>query len=78
MEQQFNIVLNPDEIKATETFQNLTSIQKKIHLNRNSRMRIQNALNIALNRGLDVWVKQTNGSFFHVSIVKELYKIKSC
>lgn len=72
-----NITIHSDEIKATETFKALSPIQQKINLNRNSRIAIQNGVNIALNRGLEVWEKQTNGSHFHIQIVKELFKIKS-
>lgn len=79
MNESSNIVIHTDEIKATETFKSLSKIQQKIRLNRNSRIAIQNGVNIALNRGLEVWEKQTNGSHFHVEVVKELYKIKkSC
>ena len=76
MKQSSNISIQFDEIKATEAFGKLTRIQKKIFINRNSRMRIQNGVNVALNIGLNAWKSRTNGSFFHVSVVEELYKIK--
>ena len=79
MKEASNIVIQYDDIKATDAFKSLSPIQRKINLNRNSRIAIQNGLNVALNRGLEVWQNQTNGSWFHVQIVTELFKIKkSC
>lgn len=76
MEGQSNIIITSDEIKSTKAFQSLSLIQQKINMNRNSRIAIQNGVNVALNRGLDLWKEQTNGSYFHVSVVTEIYNTK--
>lgn len=67
-----NISITSDQIKSTETFKGLSNIQKKIHLNSNSRRAIQQSVNVVINQGNEEWFKKTNSSFYHQEIVKEL------
>lgn len=79
MEKVKNIFINSNEIRETETFKKLSRIQQKINMTRTSRIAIQHAVNVCLNVGVDVWLKQTNGSWFHQQVVQEIVKKKqSC
>ena len=76
MSKQFNISISLTEMKETETFKKLSDIQKKVYLNQQSRIQIENGVNISLNRGFEVWKKQTKATSFIFEIVEELFTLK--
>ena len=69
---QSNKIVTVKQIRDTDTFQNLTPIQQKIYMNRNSRRAIEHSVNVVLNQGNNDWFRKTNSSFYHQEIVKEL------
>jgi hypothetical protein len=72
-----NIQVNPVDINSTKAFQNLSKIQKKIYNTRSSRLAIQHGVNVSINIGFEAWEKQTNGSWYHQQVVKELFELKT-
>jgi len=67
-----NILITVNDIKNTNVFKNLSPIQQKIHLNRNSKRAIQQSVNVVANQGNKDWFKKTNASYYHQEIVREL------
>lgn len=66
------ITITPSDIEKTEFFQQLSPILKRLTLQKNSRERIENGVNVATNIGFKQWEAQCGDRYVHRRIVQEL------
>lgn len=69
------IRISKDKIKATNAYNNLNSIQKKLIIKRNNVLQIENAINVINNRGYKFWCKNTNYSYNNTKIIDEIISL---
>ncbi len=69
-----NIRILRSQVEATNTFQELSPVLKKITSTRNQIAQISHAVNVCKNTSYEKWEKQSNAQWRVKEIVKELLK----
>jgi len=67
-------MINKDQVQATPTFKSLDALQQKLILNKETFEKIQNGVNVAKHKGIELYIKDHNPAPRVLSIVTELLK----